>query len=345
MEAAMAQAQKTKARAVAKSFKDPDNYENLQFFYHPDHLGNSSYITNLDGEVSQHIEYVPFGEVFIEERNNTWNTPYLFNAKELDEETGMYYYGARYYEPRLSLWMSTDPMQERYPNINSYCYTSNNPIKFIDPDGEKLVLAGSRQDRMKVLKFLQRLTNDNLFVNRKTGEVTIGGKRWSNRNKNLKTGTSLLRDVINNKHTTTIYQNADDERSATTLEKWGRKEFKHPAGSLPGSDAQIDIDLSSTTNTVRNPKSGRSENGYTPAEITLGHELIHSLRYMEGISTLAKEDYQYTDGLYLVTEKKQSVEELQTIGLGRYSKKYKYTENMLRKEHNLQQRLSHISND
>lgn len=114
---------------------------------------------------------------------------------------------------------------------------------------------------------------------------------------------------------------------------------------MPGSDAQIDIDLSSTTNTVRNPKAGRSENGYTPAEITLGHELIHSLRYMEGISTLAKEDYQYTDGLYLVTEKKQSVEELQTIGLGRYSKKYKYTENMLRKEHNLQQRLSHISND
>ena len=110
----MAQAQKTKARAVAKSFKDPDNYENLQFFYHPDHLGNSSYITNLDGEVSQHIEYVPFGEVFIEERNNTWNTPYLFNAKEFDEETGMYYYGARYYESRVSLWMSTDPMEKKY---------------------------------------------------------------------------------------------------------------------------------------------------------------------------------------------------------------------------------------
>ena len=79
---------------------------------HPDHLGSSSYITNLDGEVAQHIEYVPFGEVFIEERNNTWNTPYLFNAKEFDEETGMYYYGARYYEPRLSVWMSTDPLQE-----------------------------------------------------------------------------------------------------------------------------------------------------------------------------------------------------------------------------------------
>ena len=107
MEAAVAQARKAQARAVAKSFKDPDNYENLQFFYHPDHLGSSSFITNLEGEVVQHIEYVPFGEVFIEERNNVWNTPYLFNAKEFDEETGMYYYGARYYEPRLSLRLSS----------------------------------------------------------------------------------------------------------------------------------------------------------------------------------------------------------------------------------------------
>ncbi len=92
-----------------------------------------------DGEVVQHIEYVPFGEVFIEERNNIWNTPYLFNAKELDEETGLYYYGARYYEPRLGLWISCDPEEENYPTFNSYCYTANNPIRYIDTDGEKIV--------------------------------------------------------------------------------------------------------------------------------------------------------------------------------------------------------------
>ncbi len=102
---------------------------------YPDYLGSSSYITNLDGEVSQHIEYVPFGEVFIEERNNTWNTPYLFNAKEFDEETGMYYYGARYFEPRLSLWMSTDPLQEKYENISPYIYCANSPIRYTDPKG------------------------------------------------------------------------------------------------------------------------------------------------------------------------------------------------------------------
>lgn len=55
--------------------------------------------------------------------------------KEFDEETGLYYYGARYYDSRLSLWMSTDPLEEKYPNISSYCYSNNNPIKYIDPDG------------------------------------------------------------------------------------------------------------------------------------------------------------------------------------------------------------------
>ena len=136
LEAAQARAL---SRAAKNNFQDPDAYEKMQFYYHPDHLGSSSYITNLDGEVVQHIEYVPFGEVFIEERNNVWNTPYLFNAKEFDEETGMYYYGARYYEPRLSLWMSTDGQQEEYPNISSYTYSASSPVNYVDPDGNLVI--------------------------------------------------------------------------------------------------------------------------------------------------------------------------------------------------------------
>ena len=61
------------ARAMKNNFQEGDTYEKMQFYYHPDHLGSSSYITNLDGEVVQHIEYVPFGEVFMEERNNFTN--------------------------------------------------------------------------------------------------------------------------------------------------------------------------------------------------------------------------------------------------------------------------------
>ena len=63
------------ARAMKNNFQEGDSYEKMQFYYHPDHLGSSSYITNLNGEVVQHIEYVPFGEVFVEERNNISNNP------------------------------------------------------------------------------------------------------------------------------------------------------------------------------------------------------------------------------------------------------------------------------
>ncbi len=62
----------------------------LLYFYHTDHLGSSSLVTDISGNVTQHVEYVPFGEVFIEEHNDAlWKTPYKFNGKELDKETGL----------------------------------------------------------------------------------------------------------------------------------------------------------------------------------------------------------------------------------------------------------------
>ena len=148
LEAAQARAM---TRAAKNNFQEGDSYEKMQFYYHPDHLGSSSYITNLDGEVVQHIEYVPFGEVFVEERNNIWNTPYLFNAKEFDEETGLYYYGARYYDPRISLWLNTDPNKEEHPNQSPFCFESNNPIKFIDEDGRDIVIFGKQNSRITLV--------------------------------------------------------------------------------------------------------------------------------------------------------------------------------------------------
>ena len=153
---------RVRTRAANGNFKPNDDYEKMQFYYHPDHLGSSSYITNLDGEVLQHIEYVPFGEVFIEERNNTWNTPYLFNAKDFDEETGMYYYGARYYEPRLSLWMSVDPLTEKSPNVSAYVYCFGNPLKYIDPIGLDSVYWG--QDGTKLGTFGSNTTETKNYV-------------------------------------------------------------------------------------------------------------------------------------------------------------------------------------
>jgi RHS repeat-associated protein len=110
--------------------------DSLRYYYHPDHLGSSSLITDIDGDVVQHLEYVPFGEVFLDERNNSWNTPYLFNAKELDEETGLYYYGARYYDPRVSVWYGIDKEWEKFPGRSPYEYCYSNPTKYLDPNGK-----------------------------------------------------------------------------------------------------------------------------------------------------------------------------------------------------------------
>src|SRR5690554_7062599 len=88
------------------------------YWYHPDHLGSSSYITNLAGEINQHLEYLPFGELLVEEHLNSYNSPFKFNAKEFDAETGNYYYDARYYSPKYNLMLSVDPAYEMYPGVS-----------------------------------------------------------------------------------------------------------------------------------------------------------------------------------------------------------------------------------
>ncbi|EKB58830.1 RHS repeat-associated core domain-containing protein, partial [Bergeyella zoohelcum CCUG 30536] len=59
------------------------------------------------------------------------------NAKELDDETGLYYYGARYYDPRIGMWLSVDPLAEKFPAWSPYHYAYDNPVRFIDPDGRQ----------------------------------------------------------------------------------------------------------------------------------------------------------------------------------------------------------------
>ena len=116
-------------------FIDNGIIEKNLYFYHPDHLGSSSYITDREGRITQHTEYIAFGEVLFEEHSTSRTMPYLFNGKELDSETGLYYYGARYYDPRVSLWLNVDPLAEKYPHTSPYTYVNNNPIMLIDPDG------------------------------------------------------------------------------------------------------------------------------------------------------------------------------------------------------------------
>ncbi|MEI6697293.1 MAG: TIGR02594 family protein [Bacteroidota bacterium] len=113
-----------------------DNLERDQFFYHSDHLGSSSFITDASGITTQHLQYLPFGETFVEQSSNApYNTPYKFSGKEKDEETGYSYFGARYLNTDFSIWLSVDPMSDDYPHQSPFMYCSGNPINKVDPDG------------------------------------------------------------------------------------------------------------------------------------------------------------------------------------------------------------------
>ncbi len=81
------------------------------------------------------MEYLPYGETLVDEHLNSYNTPYKFNGKELDDETGNYYYGARYYNPKTSIWLSVDPLAETMPSWSSYNYAFSNPVMYTDPTG------------------------------------------------------------------------------------------------------------------------------------------------------------------------------------------------------------------
>jgi RHS repeat-associated protein len=128
-----------------------------QYFYHGDHLGSAQLVTDSEGKVYEHLEYTPYGELWVDRSTAaTGNspTPFRFTGKEFDPETGLYYYGARYLDPKTSRWISADPAMGEYvpqagkesnslPNggvynaVNMHCYNycNNNPIRYKDPNG------------------------------------------------------------------------------------------------------------------------------------------------------------------------------------------------------------------
>jgi RHS repeat-associated protein len=105
--------------------------ENLRYFFHSDHLGSTSYITNAKGEITQFVGYMPFGEAFVEQHTD-YDSPFKFNGKEMDSETGLCYYGVRYFDPKTARFINCDPIIEKFPELTPYNYASNNPSTNVD---------------------------------------------------------------------------------------------------------------------------------------------------------------------------------------------------------------------
>ena len=141
---------------------------NNQFYYHTDHLGSATLVTDDAADVVQQIAYLPYGEDWVDIRHHGYfGSAYKFNSKEKDDETGYSYYGARYYTDRLSIWLSVDPLADKYPHLSPYAYCADNPVNMIDPDGRDAIYIAFPKYRANGIPFTGHAGV--LLIDNKTG--------------------------------------------------------------------------------------------------------------------------------------------------------------------------------
>jgi len=173
---------------VASVVKHTEEKNPATYYYASDHLGSSSVLTTQTGSYHERIEYLPYGETWVEDKatSDSYTTPYKFTGKELDAETGLYYFGARYYDARISRWISTDPAFQKFlptgdkqhddnlpaggvfkpSNLGMYVYTSNNPLMYIDPDGQWDERIHRGSEKKGTLRWAQDVGFSNTEANR-----------------------------------------------------------------------------------------------------------------------------------------------------------------------------------
>ena len=139
------------------------------FFYHSDHLGGASWITDASGAPIQHLQYLPFGQPFVDQHPAGYQERFTFTGKEKDEETGYGYFGARYMDHELmTSFLSVDRYAGKYPSISPYAYCAWNPIKLMDPTGDTIVLTGNAKLIDKALSQI-RERSSNLYFSLEDG--------------------------------------------------------------------------------------------------------------------------------------------------------------------------------
>ena len=153
------------------SLTRPDTTAELTYFFHPDHLGSASWITDMSGQPVQHLQYMPFGGDYLDQQdpNTDYSERFRFTGKERDAETGYDYFGARYYSSSLGIWLSVDPMSDKYPSLSPYVYCADNPMRLVDPKGEEIDLSRLKEKQQN------RLVNSLSFITGLTLSIDANG--------------------------------------------------------------------------------------------------------------------------------------------------------------------------
>jgi RHS repeat-associated protein len=130
---------------------------NIRYQY-SNHLGSACLELDEQGQIISYEEYHPFGTTSYRSGRTEIEVSlkrYKYCGKEKDEETGLYYFSARFYAPCICRFTTVDPLQNKYPEINPYAYCNNNPVKFIDPNGMDWKTS---EDKNKAKALMQKAT-------------------------------------------------------------------------------------------------------------------------------------------------------------------------------------------
>ena len=143
--------------ARVDGYRTATTEERTTYFYHTDHLGSTVLVTDETGATVWSTEYTPFGSLTFEE--GKLKRAVKFTGKDLDEDTGLYYFNARWYDQSIGRFISEDPIKD---GLNLYIYCKNNPLKFIDLSGLAPTLAEAAEIAAHVYRIDEEAMKDEL---------------------------------------------------------------------------------------------------------------------------------------------------------------------------------------
>ena len=243
---------------------------------------SSAWITDVNGSAVQHLQYLPFGEDFVSQSSTAFDARYKFSGKEKDSETGYSYFGARYYSSDLSVWLSVDPLADKYPSMSPFMYTAGNPVMLVDPDGMRIRIREKNGTgwfgRRKNLTYKDGKLYEGLFGRK---EYTGGDKFANGVKDDLNTikgygdyENDIIKTLEKSKHTHTFLWTAGDNGGNR---KWKNKITAHKIRNGKGASSIMNL----------NRNDGFLEDGdrkiIKTSVTSLAHELSHIFEYDTGI--------------------------------------------------------------
>ncbi len=199
------------------------------YYYHPDHLGSTSWVTDQNGRVHEHVEYFPYGEVWRDVHGDTQGGPvkaqrFLFTGKELDEETGLYYFGARYFDPVRVRWLSPDPT---LPALLWNRQQTNAPDRPKPATKESLLVLLPRDERNI---YEVALSNPTRFVDR-DGTLSLGAS-WDKTEEGQKQKEEAARALE-------LLRHGEDQQAVRNFVKW----FSNDPNAHPFDENANDVKI------------------------------------------------------------------------------------------------------